>query len=381
MIGVEHETRVVDSAIRAQVTAVLSAWGFAPDAVDASADALAWADSRGIASHGIAMLPIYEGWLRAGRFDVAAAPVVVRESTVTATIDGGAGLGFPAARQGMRLAIDKARRSGLAAVAVRRSNHFGAAGHWASMASEAGLLGIATTSTVSPAIVPTGGTQARFGTNPIAFAAPGARDAFLLDMATSTVALGKLMVASLRGEEIPAGWALGPDGAPTTDAALGYRSRLATPRGALPELSSHKGSGLAAMVEILSALLPGATPSMDDPGPGARGDVGHFFLVLDPAAFRDAGGFGEALDAMLGRLRATPPIDPMCPVMAAGDPERTALARHREDGIALPSALLGALRELASRAGCAWLLDTGDPTDPSASTARTERGLLPPGTR
>lgn len=349
--------RVDEGALRAQVAAVLTAWGFPAGAVAAAVDALAWADLRGIPSHGIAMLPIYESWLRAGRFDVRAEPVVVSETPVLATVDGRSGLGFPAARVGMRTAIDKARRTGLAAVAVRRSNHFGAAGHWAAMASDAGLIGVALTSTVSAAIVPTGGLQARFGTNPIAFAAPGAQDdAFLLDMATSTVALGRLMMAAIRGEPVPAGWALGPDGRPTTDPALGYRSRLATPLGGLPELSSHKGSGLAAMVEILSVLLPGATLSMDDPGPGALGDVGHFFAVADPAAFRGDDGFGAALDAMLARLRATPAADPRRPVLAAGDPERAALARSRERGVELPAALVDALRALADRCDCDWHL-------------------------
>jgi LDH2 family malate/lactate/ureidoglycolate dehydrogenase len=353
---------VHEVALRAQAGEILEAWGFGPDAVTTAVDGLVWADLRGIASHGVAMLPIYEGWLRAGRFDVAARPTVVAEGPAIATVDGGSGMGFATAHAAMTLAIAKARRLGLAAVAARRSNHFGAAGRWATMASDAGLIGLVTSSTVSPAIVPTGGLAARFGTNPIAFAAPGECGApFVLDMATSTVALGRLMVASLRGEHVPQGWALGPDGRPTTDPALGYRSRLATPLGALPELSSHKGSGLAAMVEILSVLLSGATLSMDDPGPGARGDVGHCFVVLDPRAFGGGEGFGAALDAMLGRLRATPAADPLRPVLAAGDPERAALARAREHGVVLPRALVEALRGVADRAKCPWVLgpDTG----------------------
>jgi len=355
--GRDDGPRFDEGALRAQAGAILGAWGFGPDPVEKSVDGLVWADLRGIASHGVAMLPIYEGWLRAGRFDVSAKPAVVAEGPVVATVDGGSGMGFAAAHAAMTLAIAKARRLGLAAVAVRRSNHFGAAGRWATMASDAGLIGLATSSTVSPAIVPTGGLAARFGTNPIAFAAPGERGApFVLDMATSTVALGRLMVASLRGEPVPEGWALGPDGRPTTDPALGYRSRLATPLGALPELSSHKGSGLAAMVEILSVLLPGATLSMDDPGPGARGDVGHCFVVLDPRAFDGGERFGATLDAMLGRLRATPAADPARPVLAAGDPERAALSRARTHGVALPRALVASLREVAARAGCAWVL-------------------------
>ncbi len=348
---------VSERSLHSQIVAVLTGWGFADEAVVAAADGLAWADARGIASHGIAMLPVYEGWHREGRFDPGATTRVIRETAVTATLDGGSGLGFAVARDAMRLAIGKARSAGLAAVAVRGSNHFGAAGHYAEMAAVAGLLGLCTTSTVSAAIVPTGGRDARFGTNPIAFAAPGAEGPpFLLDMATSTVALGRLMTAAWRGEPVPEGWALDAHGRPTTDPQAGYRARRATPLGGLPELSSHKGTGLAAMVEVLSALLPGATPAMDDGGRGGRGDVGHFVLVLDPAAFRDDGGFGAAVDAMCVRLRATPPVDPARPVRVAGDPERAALARSRAEGVPLPLALVDALRGVASRAGCAWCL-------------------------
>ena len=350
--------RVREPALRAQARAILVAWGFRDDPVSAAVDALVWADLHGISSHGVAMLLVYETWLKAGRFVTSAIPRVVCDSPVLATLDAGSGLGFAGARAGMTLAIQKAQRNGLAAVAVRRSNHFGAAGHWVSMAADAGLVGIATTSTVAPAIVPTGGLQARFGTNPIAFAAPGREGtSFLLDMATSTVALGKLMVASLRGHSIPEGWALGPDGLSTTDPAQGYRSRLATPLGGRPELSSHKGSGLAAMVEILSVLLPGATLSMDNPGPGVPGDVGHFFCALDPASLRGDDGFGAALDNMLDRLRATPAADPSQPVLAAGDPERAALKRSRELGIEIPHSLVAALREIARRADCPWVLE------------------------
>lgn len=361
-MSVAAERVVGEGALRRQIRAVLAAWGFPGDAVDAATDALAWADLRGIASHGIAMLPVYEGWLRDGRFDVGASPRTVRESPLSALLDGGSGLGFAAARAAMRLAIDKARTTGLAAVAVRRSNHFGAAGHYAEMAAQAGLVGLCTTSTVSPAIVPTAARDACFGTNPIAFAAPGAAGPpFLLDMATSTVALGRLMSAAWRGEPVPTGWALDDAGRPTTDPQVGYRARRATPLGALPELSSHKGSGLAMMVEILSALLPGATPAIDDGGGRARGDVGHFMLALDPTLFRDDGGFGGALDALCARVRATAPVQAERPVRVAGDPERDALARSLTRGVALPATLAEALRGLAARAGCDWCLEADPP--------------------
>jgi len=349
--------RVPAARTHAQCAAILGAWGFAPAAVATAADALTWADLMGIDSHGIAMLPIYRTFLSAGRFKVAAAPRIERETPVSAVVDGDAGLGFHAAAIGMRLALEKARQSGIGIVAVRRSNHFGAAGYYALQAAEAGLVGLATTNVYTSSIVPTRGRTAMFGTNPIAFAAPTGGDRpFLLDMATSTVALGKLMTAAYRRQPIPEGWALGPDGAPTTDPELGYRSRLSTPLGGTEGLSSHKGTGLAAMVEILSAILPGATFAPLRAAGVTAGDVGHFFQVFDPALFRAPEEFRRDMDAMIAALRATPPLDPARPVLVAGDPEYAARAEREQEGIPLPETLIAALREVAAAADAPWLL-------------------------
>jgi LDH2 family malate/lactate/ureidoglycolate dehydrogenase len=349
---------VDEAVLREQIGEILAAWGFAERPVRSAVDALVWADLRGVHSHGIAMIPIYERWLKAGRFDLRSSPRQIHTQGALALVDGGSGLGFEPARWSMERAVELAKSHGIGAVAVRRSNHFGAAGHWAEQASRAGLIGLALTSTVSPAIVPTGGRAARLGTNPIAFAAPGtnADDGFLLDMATSTVALGKLMVAALRGDTIPIGWALGRDGQPTSDPREGYESRLATPVGALPVLSSHKGYGLAVMVEVLTAVLAGATLALDEGGDVPQGDVGHFFLALDPGGFGVDGRFQSHLARLLAGLRSTPSLDPDMPVQVAGDPERAALRSNRASGVPLPQALMVDVRAVCARAGCRFVL-------------------------
>lgn len=350
--------RVPAPRLREQTLRILSAWGFPPVAVEAGADGLAWADLHGVDSHGCVLLPTYEQWLREGRYVPDAAPELRRETAVSALIDGGHGLGFLPARTAMRLAIDRARRSGIGAVAVRRSNHFGAAGWYAEMAALAGLIGIATTNTVAASVVPTGAREAKFGTNPIAFAAPSAGPRpFLLDMATSTVALGKLMAASYRGEPIPEGWALDGEGRPTTDPAVGYRTRLATPLGASATLSSHKGTGLAAMVEILSAFLSGAgSPVEAAAREGERGDVGHFFLALDPGLFGEPAAFAARVEGMIAALHAARRVQDDVPVLVAGDPEYREAERRDAEGIPLPEGLRAKLREVAARAGCEVLL-------------------------
>jgi LDH2 family malate/lactate/ureidoglycolate dehydrogenase len=349
-------------ALREQTARILAAWGFSAAAVEAGAAGLGWADLHGIDSHGCALLPVYERWLGEGRFNRAAQPRVARESPVSALLDGDHALGFLPAKRAMELAVHKARTAGVAAIGVHRSNHFGAAGWYAQMAAQAGLIGLATTNTVAAAVVPTGAREAKFGTNPIAFAAPAAGERpFLFDMATSTVALGKLMAAAYRKEPIPLGWALDPEGKPTTDPVLGYRARLATPLGGTAELSSHKGTGLAVLVEILSAALTGADSPVVGAAPGADtlGNVGHFFLALDPALFGERDAFAHRVEAMILALRAATPADQAVPVQVAGDPEYAQAARRASQGIPVPRDLLEALQAVARRARAEWLLGAG----------------------
>jgi len=346
-----------------QARALLSGWGFPPEMVAAAADALVDADLMGIDSHGTALLPIYRQFLDDGRFNKAAAPRVERETPASALLDGDGALGQWPATLATDLAVAKARQTGLAAVAVHGSNHFGAAGFYARRAAEQGFVALVASNVFSPAIVPTGGRIARFGTNPLAFAAPAGRHRpFLFDMATSTVALGRVKKAAWRGERVPFGWVLGPDGQPTDDPDLGWSTRLATPLGGTPELSSHKGTGLAAMVEILGGVLARATlaPLRQAPSEGRRpGGIGHFFLLLDPGLFGPPETFRDLLDEMIDALRATPPIDPAQPVLVAGDPEYAARDERERAGVPLPNALVDALRGLAEEAGVPFLLEEG----------------------
>lgn len=353
-------TRVPAATARAQIVAIFRAWGFDEPSTQATADGLNEADLKGIDSHGIAMLPVYRRFLDEDRVNRTPALRVVRETAVALLIDADSAMGFLPSYRVMEAVIDKAMAQGIAIGGVRRSNHFGAAGIYAARAAERGLIGIACTNVFAPAVVPTRSRVAMFGTNPIAFAAPAARNKpFLFDMATSTVALGKIMTAQYRRKPIPRGWALGPDGQPTTDADLAYDSRMATPLGALPELSSHKGYGLAAMVEILCAMLPGASWVVESGKRAAgarRGDVGHIFFAIDPKLFREPGEFERDLDQMIDGLHAAPPVNPGEPVLVAGDPEYAQYADRSANGIPLPRPLLATLRDLALRANAEWLL-------------------------
>jgi LDH2 family malate/lactate/ureidoglycolate dehydrogenase len=351
------------ATLEAQIRAVLQAWGFPPDSAGTAAAAMVHADVSGIDSHGISMLPMYEQLRDRGELVPTARATTVRDATVTAVIDAGGGLGHPAAVAAMRLAVEKARAHGVGVVSVRNSQHFGAAGQYAALATEHGLIGLVTTSARTLSVVPTRGALPRLGTHPIAFAAPARRNGpFLLDMSTSTVAVNKIKVYGYHDRPLPAGWVLDGAGTPVQDPEEGMRLVQSpgagglTPLGGTGEMSSHKGYGLAVMVQILSATLCGAAfaAARED---GEPIDIGHFFLALDPAAFREDGRFEDDVDDVLDLLRATPPADPERPVLVPGDPEATARDQRLREGIALSDVLVEQLRQICARAGAPFLLD------------------------
>lgn len=352
--------RLPASTVRAQSAAILSAWGMPADQVAITAERMTEADLSGIDSHGIAMLGLYEEHLGVGKIVIAPEIRLVNDGPATALLDGGGGLGHVPATQAMELAIAKARAIGLGAVGVRRSHHFGAAGVYALMAARQGLIGIATSGVHNAAVVPTFAAEAMFGTNPFAFAAPAARHPpFLFDMATSTVAIGKLKLAELHGRPIPPGWAMDEAGRPTTDPTVGLRHRRLTPIGGTREMSSHKGYGMGAMVEILSTMLTGAfypkTRARRHPE-AVTPNVGHFLLALDPDRFRAPGAFEDDLDDLIEALHGAQRADPDQPVLIHGDPEWQTRAEREAKGIPLPDGLIAAVRAIAARAGAPWLL-------------------------
>jgi LDH2 family malate/lactate/ureidoglycolate dehydrogenase len=351
---------VTDRALAEQVGAILEAWGM-PDAERAiTVEKILYADLRGIDSHGCCMFPFYQQLRDEGRLNAKATVAVVREDASTALVDGGGGLGHAPGTRAMEIAIEKSRATGVGVVAVRHSGHYGAAGAYAVMAAERGLIGLATTSTPTPAVVPTFGRKPMLGTNPIALAAPAGRNRpFLLDMATSTVSLGKLLERWRSGRALPPRWAVDAHGRPLTNGRIAAQQRRLAPLGGDREGGSHKGYGLAVVVEILSAILPGI--ALTDPAAGRRDEVGHFFLALDPARFREAAGFAGDLDQLLDSLRGAEPIDPRQPVLVAGDPEQATLVRRRRDGIPLTRSVFEDLRAVARAAGAPFVLGAGSP--------------------
>lgn len=355
--------------LRRQIVAVLEAWGMDEATIRTTAEVMIETDLAGVDSHGISMLMDYDGSRRKGRLNLKAVPKVIRQNPVTALIDADAGLGHPAAVMGMEMAMAKAKTMSVGVVSVRNSHHFGAAGYYAALAAKQGLVGMVTSATRSINTVPTRGTIPLLGTNPIAFAAPAKRNrAFLLDMATSSTAANKVKVYELNGKALPAGWVLDAKGVPVTDATLAMDTLFnrkahggggLTPLGGTPEQASHKGYGLAMMVHILGGVLSGAsfspirnrTQRPQDPD-----NLGHFFMAIDPDAFREEGEFEDDLDEVIDILHATPPVDPASPVLVAGDPEAMMREERLRDGVPIPQSLSDQLRQVCENCGAPFLL-------------------------
>jgi L-2-hydroxycarboxylate dehydrogenase (NAD+) len=260
------------------------------------ADVLLASDRQGIESHGVGRLKAYYERIRAGVQLCKTEPEMVTETETTAVIDGHHGMGAVIGFRAMRLAMDKARRYGLGAVAVRNSTHFGIAGYYSRMAAAEGMIGLAMTNS-RPVIPPTFGAEPMLGTNPIAFAAPtDLAFPFSFDAAMSTVSRGKFEVLARAEKPAPEGWAVDDSGAPLTDAqqilqGLNSGKAMQLPLGGAGESTGgYKGYDLATMVEILCASLACGATMKDLLGIAPDGSrrpymLGHFFLAIDVAHF------------------------------------------------------------------------------------------------
>lgn len=349
------DVRAPAGALEQWASSVLVAVGSLTDHAEATARVLLAASLRGIDSHGVARLPAYTKMIERGLVDVTAHPEVQRHDGATATIDAHNCLGAVAGEMGMREACRLAVQHGVGWVSVRRSNHFGIAGHYVRMAAAQGCIGIASTNAAAT-VAPTRSRGRFFGTNPMAFGFPTSDDdPVVLDMSTSAVSGGKFEVAMRAGAAVPMGWGLTSDGEDTTDPAAVYRDGGALlPLGSFEEGASHKGYGLALVVEILCALLVGGAHG---PGVGAltsaeathRADVGHFFVALSPDRFGDPRAFADRMTALASELRELPARNADRPVLVPGDDERAFLLERQRDGIPLDRETVRSLADLAAR--------------------------------
>jgi LDH2 family malate/lactate/ureidoglycolate dehydrogenase len=362
--------RVPSKRIHEQLVSVFEAWGMSAAHAETTAQMMVETDLRGVDSHGISMLPTYDTELRAGRLNMKPVFRTVRENVATALVDADASLGHPVSVHAMNLAVDKCLRSGVAVVTVVNSHHFGAAGCYSRIAADRGVIGMVTSATRGVTMVPTFGAEPVLGTNPLAFAAPAKRNApFQLDMATTTVAAGKVKVYKLNHKPLPPGWVVDADGKTVTDEAAAFRQVFEqkeggiTPLGGTRDAGSHKGYGLGVMVHILAGTLAGASFSPirnRTQKPSDPHNIGHFFMAIDPKAFRGEGEFEDDLDQVIDVLHGAKRADPAQPVLVAGDPEMLTRKERLEQGVPVPDDLLDQLRVVATRAKVPFVLKGED---------------------
>ena len=349
--------RVIDAgALRACMERIFEKEGFSSEDARAIADVLMQADLFGIESHGAQRLMYYHRNIRSGSVNVSAKPEVLRETPVSALIDGHFGMGALVAQFVMRMAIEKAKQSGVGMAVVRDSSHYGIAGYYTLMAEREGLAAFSMTNT-GPIMVPTFGREMMLGTNPMAFCMPADPVPFWFDASTTVVTLGKVEVCQKRGRPMPQGWTIGPDGAPCTDASRMNASILAGERGGILPLGGegethggHKGYGLGIMVEALTGVLAqGMTsPQMC----GAHGDhTCHFLLAFDPAMFGDPADIRARMSAYLAALRASEKMPGCARIYTPGEKAFEAMARRLREGVPVEENTLAEVRQIAGELG------------------------------
>jgi LDH2 family malate/lactate/ureidoglycolate dehydrogenase len=351
------EPRVPYEALWDLATAILEAVGVPTEGARQTAEVLATADLRGIHSHGVYRLPFYVEALERGLVEPDPDIRVERETPTSALIHGGNGLGPVVGIRAMEVCLEKARASGMAAVGVHHSNHYGIAGYYAMMALRYDMIGLSMTNAAAN-VAPTGAARKALGTNPIAVAVPaGEERPFVLDMATSVVAQGKIATRVKQGLEIPLGWGLDRFGQPTTDGrAILEEGGSILPLGGLAETAGYKGYGLATLVDILCGPLTGALFGVSIPkwlAPGRTGphNIGHFFAAMRVDLFRPVDEFKAEMDRLIRQLRGLPRARGVDRIYVAGEKELEAEEENRRLGIPLPRPHREALQALAARLG------------------------------
>lgn len=348
-MSAEPETRVSETALRAVVSEIFRRAGM--DDADAAllGGSLVDADLGAVHSHGVLRVPEYVGKLTHGGVDPRGKPTVVRDMGACLVVDGGNSMGQIGATFAMERAIERAATTGIAAVAVRGSNHCGAMAPYVLQATRRDMIGWATTNAL-PTMAPWGGAERLLGINPLGVGIPAGEELpVVYDAAFSGSAHGKIRVYAQKGWTLPEGWALDRDGQPTIDPAAAID-------GLLMPIGGFKGTGLALIMGLLSSMLSGAAygAELGDMYAGPRpGQDGHFLLALNVAAFEDIGRFKARVDAAIRQLHACRLAPGTDRIYAPGEKELLTRRDYERDGIPLNHVTLADLRSTAEELGVA----------------------------
>ncbi|KAJ4373132.1 hypothetical protein N0V83_003423 [Neocucurbitaria cava] len=343
---------VTASDARAYIERVLLGNGVPKDNAIIVAKCLVEADLRGVDTHGMNRIPSYMARIREGVLDPKASPTLRRITPAVAQVDGHNGFGFLAAHMGMAAAIDMAKEIGIGMASVKHSNHFGMAAWVVQQALDAGMMSLVFTNS-SPALPVWGGKSKLMGTSPIACGAPAGKSGrpFIMDMAPSVAARGKIYKALRRGEKIPEDWALDKDGNRTDDPAKALE-------GVLLPMGGPKGSAIAIMMDVFSGVLSGSAFAghVTNPyDPSKPADAGHFLVTIKPDLFMSVDDFKERMDYLYHRVVGSDKMSGIDRIYFPGEIEDLHKEKRLKDGIPLVDAEIEALNKEATRVGAASL--------------------------
>jgi LDH2 family malate/lactate/ureidoglycolate dehydrogenase len=332
--------------VRSAVARLAQAAGVAEADAQIFAHALVDADLHGVSTHGVSRLNIYLQRMEKGLIAPRAELSVERDGGSILALDAGNGLGQVQAVKALELMKPLARKNGVAAATIRNSQHFGALSYFCNLAADDGLILLAMTNG-EPAMSPAGGYEAFFGTNPIAASFPTGKGFNVkIDLATSIVARGNIIAASKKGQPIPEGWALDPEGQPTTDAQQALLGTVLT-------MAGHKGYALALMVEVFCGVLSGAAIGSEVGSMykhlDRKQDAGHFFCLFNIEAFLDLGEFKRRMDETIDRIKGSKRRASVDEILVPGERSARMAKENQVKGIGIGPETLHELQQWCMR--------------------------------
>ena len=326
---------------------IYMAAGMNEEDAECVADHLATADVRGVYSHGIMRTPIYIRRFEEGGTSPTAKPAVEKEKGATALVNGHNAMGMVAAKFGMEHAIKLAREFGSSTVSITGSNHLGTCAYYAEMAAKQNMIGFCWTINCGNIMAPWGGTQPQLGNNPFAMAVPCmTKPSVVLDMATSVVARGKIVMAMKTGAKIPENWALDTKGKPTTDSEAAYW-------GTVRPFADYKGYSITFINAIISAILNGSSfgDEITDlyEEPDKIQNTGHLLQVIDISAITDIDAFKMRMDDAVDYLKNGKKAEGVSEIYVPGELEAIAMSKQLREGINYPIEVIEENRQLAKK--------------------------------
>lgn len=350
MPGVESGILFTPEQLREFTVEVFKKVGASAEDAAVVTDSLIEANLRGVDTHGITrVLATYIKRIQKGLMDPKAKPVVVRERAGTALVDANNGIGQVAAKFCMDLAIKKAKQTGVAYVAVTNSNHYGAAAYWTMMALPHDMIGMSATNGPA-AVAPWGGRKPMLSTNPISFALPaGEERPVVLDLATTTVARGRIVLYAKQNLPLEPGWAFDDRGVPTTDPHKALKGLLAP-------IGGYKGYGLSLVIDLLCGVMTGANYGAHFPGFLAEDfsrptGVGSIFAAVDVEAFMDLPLYKSRMDSALREIKSSPLAEGATRIYIPGEIEAEMAEQRLKNGIPVPEPVVAELEELGREMG------------------------------